>query len=167
MDILSRNGGQFRSKTMDESAAFRFARCLRANERFHGVMVNPSKSAGQAFVTFTSASDPSGERILARQQALRDARGAEQADSYLVAADPSGRFHWVCNLGSGEVYEVALHHDCTCPDHVYRCRPAGCLCKHHAVVEAHLGRGTVTGFPTVPAVNERRAQALRDRELWD
>lgn len=156
METLSRNGAQFRSKTMEDAKAIRFANCLKANPRFVGVAVCPSpKKSGHSYVTFNPASDPNGEAILLRQQDARAERAMTEGADYIFAADDSGRFVWCMNPKSGETYEVTSV-DCTCPDHHYRCRPAGIQCKH--IIALVNGAAPVRSFVPVVSVAAKRAE---------
>jgi len=165
METLSRNGGQFRTKLMSLGQAEQFAKCLRANPRFVGVSVNFStraKETANRFVTFLPTSDPSGQRILDRQQGARDQRAAEQIGNYTFLMDDSCRFYYCWNTVSGEVYETTTA-SCTCPDHEFRGRAAGVNCKHMTMLATHLAECD-RAFPA-PAFNIERARADRDA-LW-
>jgi len=161
MEMLSKNGAQFRTKTMEDARALRFSSCLKANPRFVGVAVCPCpKKLGHSYVTFNPASDPNGEAILARQQDARALRAATEGRDYIFVADDSGKFIWCMNPISGETYEVTSV-DCTCPDHHYRCRPAGIQCKH--IVALVSGAAPVRSWETAA----RPAAVRDDREaLW-
>lgn len=98
----------------------------------------------------------------ARQQAAREERALAQGSSYLWIRDKNaGRpFFWLLST-SGEVYEVdAQGRSCSCPDHQFRCAPAGLMCKH--VLALRNGLGTVTDFESIPSAEDRRAAALAD-----
>lgn len=149
METLSRNGAHYRTKLMFAHAAIRFAKCLRANERFTGVSVCVSeRSPGKCYVSFLPASDPSGQRILDRQQGTREARAAVHGHEYEFVPEEQGRYCYCLNVLSGEVYETDEHH-CTCPDWEFRCRAAGIQCKHIVMLRAN--HSPVRGWDQAPA----------------
>lgn len=132
METLSRNGAQYRTQLMDRPQAEAFARCLKANPRFDGIFLAESaraKTARRWFVTYVPTSLERRSAILDRQQDARARRAQEQGARYEFVLDSSGRWSWCLNRETGEVYETT-ESDCNCPDHHYRCRPAGILCKH-------------------------------------
>jgi hypothetical protein len=173
MDSISRDGAGFRTRLLDRTQADRFAQCLRGNPRFTRVDVQESARAKDPtvrfFVAFAPASAERQAAIFHRAQDARETRGEEQADGYEVFRDPSGRFFWVWNVRSGDVYEVTLRRDCTCPDSHHRTQHLpGAFCKHHRIVEVKLERNQVQEFVQVlPAETPeaRRARIRRDREL--
>lgn len=144
MDIITKNGGQFRTKLMPEGAALRFAKCLRANARFTGVLVYESDRAKSPvrrhFVIYHPTSAARCEAILQREQDGRTVRALTEGQGYTFVLDKDGGrpFYW-CLSASGEVYETTRE-SCACPDYEYRCRLAGVHCKHIVALNAGVGR---------------------------
>jgi predicted nucleic acid-binding Zn finger protein len=144
VEILSKNGAQYRTVLMTDAHAESFAAALRANSQWDGVMVYESpraKSERRYYVVYHPASDAAREALLARQESKRAARADAELDEYLIVPAEEGRFFWVAS-GSGNVYEVT-DFSCTCPDHEYRCREAGIRCKHQLALEIATERGKV------------------------
>ena len=145
MEILSRNGAQYRTKLLTEAHAQQFASCLRSNTLFTGVMVYESdraKHPERRFYVVYHPSDPDAcAAILERQQQQRADKARAEADEYLIVPDEGGRFFWV-QSASGEVYEVT-DFSCTCPDAEFRCKEAGIRCKHSLALEIAEQRGLV------------------------
>jgi predicted nucleic acid-binding Zn finger protein len=68
---------------------------------------------------------------------------------------------------SGNTYCVTDSGRCSCMDFQRRNQPYGnAPCKHIHAVGIFLNCGTATPEP-VEAAADRKAQALKDRELWD
>lgn len=152
---LSHRGLVFRTKMMTPEAAFRFATCLAANPRFEGVAaVRSEKAKGErnTFVQFIPANEERRAEMAAEVQSQREVRAYQEGSEYVWVPDqsPNRRFLWLLSA-SGEVYEVdAAGRSCSCPDHTYRCAPAGLKCKHLLALAA--GLGTVARFePPTPA----------------
>lgn len=144
MEMLSKNGAQYRTKLMTQAHAESFAAALRANAQWEGVMVSESPRANgerRFFVVYHSADPQQRAALLERQEGRRAARAEAELDQYLIVPDEGRRFFWV-QSASGEVYEVTRF-DCTCPDYEYRCREAGIRCKHQFAVEAATEQGEV------------------------
>ena len=144
MEMLSRNGAQYRTKLMTEAHAESFASALRANSQWDGVMVYESpraKGERRHYVVYHSADGAQRQALLQRQEDKRAARAASELDQYLIVPNECGQFFWVQST-SGEVYEVTRF-DCSCPDHEFRCREAGIRCKHQIAVEVATERGEV------------------------
>ena len=136
MEMLSRNGAQFRTKLMTEAHAESFAAALRANSQWDGVMVYESpraKGEKRHYVVYHHADGAQRQALLQRQEDKRAARAEAELDHYLIVPNECGRFFWVQST-SGEVYEVTRF-DCSCPDHEHRCREAGIRCKHQIALE--------------------------------
>lgn len=160
---LTHAGSRFRSKPMDRDRAERFARCISANERFTEVFVQESKSAGKFYVSYLPASQARQADMLATHQTERLQRALAEGDGYTFVLDDSRTFFW-CLSVSGEVYETT-EHNCSCPDHTYRCSKAGLKCKHQLALLN--GQGTFRSWQPKPAMSaERLAQVRKDRELW-
>lgn len=151
----------FKTKLMDREPAFRFARCLQGNSQYTEVLVSESGHSGRFYVTYRPVSGSRAQAMVTREQAKQDRRGDEQQDNYLVCADESGRFHWVANLLSGEVYECTVGHHCTCPHSHYRLQRPGLdlLCKHDRVVRLHIEQERVQPFTSVFPAADRRFSA--------
>jgi hypothetical protein len=136
VEILSKNGGQYRTRLMTQEHAEQFAACLRANSLFDGVMVYESptaKTERRHYVVYHPSDPDACAAILQRQQQKRADKARAEAQDYLfVRDDQTGRFYW-CMSASGEVYEVT-DFSCTCPDFEYRCREAGVHCKHQVAL---------------------------------
>ena len=150
MLTISVNGVQFRTKLMDQTSALRFAKCLHANPRFTGVVVEESRQAKHPerrwIVVFHPAN---GDRLVEMHREVQDSRAKraeEQAGSYAFIRDDSGRFFHCFNTVSGEVYETT-EHNCTCPDWQYRCRCAQLSCKHQLMLAAAVEKDEVYGMP--------------------
>jgi len=136
MEMLSKNGAQYRTKLMTEAHAESFAAALRANAQWDGVMVYESRRAKgerRHYVVYHPASAEARRAILTRQEGKRAVRAAAELDQYLIVPDEDGRFYWVQST-SGEVYEVTCF-DCTCPDREFKARQAGISCKHMLALE--------------------------------
>src|SRR4051794_16930791 len=143
METLSHGTPAFRTRLMDADRAQRFAKCLSANGRFTNVAaVESTRSAGKWFVTFQPANEERQAAILQRQQLARQIRADLQPFVFVLDIDGGRPFCWCHSLQSGEVYEVD-EESCTCPDHVYRCRPAGIVCKHQLALAAAAVAGEV------------------------
>lgn len=145
MEILSQNGGQFRTKLLTRDQASRFAKCLTANARFGAAEVCESTRAKSPdrrfFVAFAPSNPERREAILTRQQDARTERALGEGSEYVWMQDKDGgrAFLWLLST-SGEVYEVDPGgRSCSCPDFTYRCRPAGLRCKHLIALSAGLG----------------------------
>lgn len=145
MVSLSRNGCQYRTRLTDQGHAERFASCLRGNSRFTGVMVYESDRAKHEtrrwFVTFHPANPAALESLVSRVQSEQDRRAETQWFDYLVVRHESGRWFYVENLNSGEVYECSPHGSCNCPHSEYRLKGAGLRCKHSRIIEIHQALG--------------------------
>lgn len=145
MEILSRNGAQYRTQLLSQEHAEQFAACLRGNELFDGVMVYESERAKHEsrrwYVVYHPSNPDAREALLQRQEEKRAAKSEAEGQDYLFIKDQdSGRFYW-CASTSGEVYEVTLLGGCTCPDLEHRCREAGIRCKHQIALEKAVERG--------------------------
>lgn len=144
MEMLSKNGAQYKTVCMTEAHARSFAAALRASSQWDGVMVyESSRTRGERrfFVVYHPASEMARQALLARQEAKRAARAEAELDQYLIVPAEQGRFFWVASQ-SGNVYEVT-DLSCTCPDHEYRCREAGIRCKHQLALGAATEQGKV------------------------
>lgn len=140
MQTLSSNGVSYRTQLMELAAAERFAACIRGNERFQGAEVVESGRAKAGspkrwFVSYQPASETRAAALILDQQGSRIERAEAQAANYEFVLDPTGRFFWTLNLITGEVYETT-EGTCSCPDHTYRCRPAGLQCKHILILNS-------------------------------
>ena len=143
MEIIAQGQPAFRTRLMDADRAARFSRCLTANPRFANVAaVESPRSAGRWFVQFQPASEERQAAILARQQTARQIRADREAFVFVLDIDGGRPFCWCHSLASGEVYEVD-EESCSCPDHVYRCKPAGLACKHQLALAAAAVAGEV------------------------
>lgn len=146
MITLAQNGVQYRTRLMDRSRADRFARCLRANPHFDGVMLNESGRARNPvcrfFVTFHPRNPDALLALVDRVQAEQDARAEAQWFDYLVVEADGGQFFYVENLNSGEVYECHPLGGCTCPHYENRLRGSALRCKHARIIEIHQALGT-------------------------
>lgn len=187
MITLAQGGCQYRTRLLPQQLAQAFARCLRANDRFTGVMVQESRTAKHPTDRYLVLFHPSNPEALAAlvqgQQAIQHQRAAEQWQNYLVVQSDRGAWYYVENLESGEVYEVDPRGTCSCPHYEARCRPALLECKHPGIVRLQLEAGwaltweNASAGPSAPRVPvqtvpsaeqlQRREQVAQDREaLW-
>jgi hypothetical protein len=103
---------------------------------------------------------------LSPEQAVRQDRARTQASNYKVV--PNFRHDDafdVINLHSGAYYTVSPE-GCNCPDATSRSEGK---CKHWHLCRDHVAK--LTGVQAAPAPApamsaEKRAQVLKDRELW-
>lgn len=158
MEILSGDGAAYRTRLLTRPHAEAFARCLRANSRYADVAICESPRAQNPirrfFVRFRPSQEGRAAALLTRQQAARLQRAHTTASGYLSVRSECGRFYYLLNLGSGEVYETHPRGVCTCPDYEIRCRKAGIECKHPEILRIHLRYGWTEGFQ--PALRVRR-----------
>ena len=157
----------YRSKNMPLSLASGFARCIEANaSRFCDVAIVPSKAAEKYFVQFRPVNrERQGDLYEAQYNARADRAQAEGSDYiFWPDADNPGT-DWCFNPLSGETYQVSLF-DCTCADHVYRCAPAGLVCKHRHARQLQADAGTLgkTDKVTRPVKTEAE-RAERDARM--
>lgn len=184
MQMLSRNGAQYRTVLLDRPTAERFCRCLRANAAFDGAIVTESNQAKHPvrrwMVVYHPANGTRRQELLdGHQQARRD-RAAAQEPWYaavLVWAG-SGFAMRLKNLKSGREYDITLNAalepvDCTCPDHTGCTRAAGIECKHHEIVRLKLISGQFesedpTEDPYGPEVDEggRECSEEQEQDEW-
>lgn len=167
--------------------AERFAKCLRANDRFTAVEVEESPQARHPkirfFVAFAPTSQARIEAFFARQQDARQGRADDEGRGFVFVLDNDGSsaFLWCHNPRSGETYEVT-EHSCSCADWEWRCQGSPVKCKHQLALRGSVARREVATWERaraekldgpafseprtqIQADDERRALVLRDREL--
>jgi SWIM zinc finger len=142
-DLLSKNGGQFRTRTMKQEQAERFASCLRANSLFTGVQVYESsraKSEARWLVVYHPTNPERIAAILDRASDQREAKAEEEGHGFLWLLDKRGGevFFWCSNPISGGTYETTTE-DCSCPDWEFRGSHCGVPCKHQHALRKGLG----------------------------
>jgi hypothetical protein len=134
----------YRTKNMDLARAAAFARCLAANAaRFTSVTIETARTkAEQYFVTFRPTSETRQGNLYQAEWDARKERAEAEGAEYIFWRDPDkAGVDWCFNPKSGETYEVSTF-ECSCPDHQFRCKNAGLLCKHQQArtLQAEAGR---------------------------
>ena len=153
MDVVINGRLGYRSDLMKEQEAFRFARCLTANERFTEVFVfhDPRAKGERAwYLQWQPATDEAGLEILARLIAKQNLRAQKEGEQYVWDAADTGPF-WRVATVSKQVYEVGADgRSCTCPHYEIRLKAHGVPCKHLIAFNAKMGR-RADGSPLDPS----------------
>jgi hypothetical protein len=144
--ILPTGAIVYRTVLLPLAQAANFAKCLQANQtRFCDVEITPSarSKSEKFFVQFRPVSTDRQGALYQQQYDARKDRAAVEGAEYIFWKDTDNPgTDWCFNPVSGETYQVSTF-ECSCPDHQFRCKPAGLLCKHQQARTLQFEAGTL------------------------